>query len=159
MQIESKKIIARIVVFAAILVCFSGCTSRGELRHNKSRDALITEIRSFKNTPYVYGGSTPSGTDCSGFTMRVFKRFGYNLPHSASKQAKMGRPVSRANLKMGDLVFFRTSKSRAITHVGIYLWSGKMVHASSGKGIIVIKWMGHSYWEKRYAGARRIVDF
>jgi len=136
----------------------AGCVSRATTRTPR-RDALVEEIRHFKGTPYVYGGSTPKGTDCSGFTMTVFKGFGVKLPHSAEKQFKMGKPISRRNLKMGDLVFFRRGSHGKVNHVGIYLWEGKMVHASSTYGVIVVRWVGNPYYEHRYAGARRIIGF
>lgn len=136
----------------------AGCVPRTTIR-TPQRDKLVEEIHKFKGTPYVYGGSTPRGTDCSGFTMTVFSKFGVKLPHSASKQFRMGRPVSRRNLKMGDLVFFKRSKHGSVNHVGIYLWDGKMAHASSSKGVIVIRWVGNVYYEHRYAEARRIIDF
>ncbi|MBN2378531.1 C40 family peptidase [candidate division WOR-3 bacterium] len=148
--------------FALILVggmaVLSGCVSRYSIR-TPERDALVAEIHRFKGTPYRYGGSTPKGTDCSGFTMTVFKRFGVNLPHGAYSQSKMGKPIRRQELKMGDLVFFKTGRNKKINHVGIYLWDGKMAHASSSYGVVVVTWVGNSYWEKRFAGARRIVDF
>jgi len=143
----------------AVLGLAAGCVAPPSSYRTPQRDALIEEIRRFKGTPYVYGGSSPAGADCSGFTMAVFARFGKTLPHSASKQFKMGRPVARADLKMGDLVFFKTGGSKRVNHVGIHLWDGKMVHASSTYGVIVVKWEGNTYYERRYAGARRIVDF
>lgn len=149
-----------LLLLSLLLVILSaGCSPPSQVRRTPQRDALIEEIRKFKGTPYVYAGSTPSGTDCSGFTMTVFRRFGVELPHGASSQFKRGRAVSRANLKMGDLVFFATGGGRAINHCGIHLWDGKMVHASSSHGVIVVRWEGSSYWESRFVGARRIVDF
>lgn len=156
-------LIRGVLVMGGMLLIVMGCvTGAGcvpRTTRTPQRDALVEEIRSFKGTPYLYGGSTPKGTDCSGFTMTVLKRFGVKLPHSASKQFKMGRPVSRRNLKMGDLVFFRRGRHGSINHVGIYLWDGKMVHASSSRGVIVVRWEGNIYYEHRYAGARRIIDF
>jgi len=150
--------LARIALGITVLLLLASCVPRQSTK-TPQRDRLVSEIHKFKGTPYVYGGSTPRGTDCSGFTMTVFADFDTRLPHSASKQAKMGRPVRRSDLKMGDLVFFKTGGSRTINHVGIYLWDGKMAHASSSKEVIVIRWVDNVYYERRYAGARRIVDF
>ncbi len=151
---------SRILLLAAgLILLLPGCVVRQAVYRTPERDALIEEIRRFKGAPYRYGGSTPKGTDCSGFTMTVFRRFGVNLPHGAKSQYQMGKPVAFTSLKMGDLVFFRTGKSRNVNHVGIYLWDGKMVHASSSYGVIVEPFVSSSYWEPRYVGARRIVDF
>jgi len=150
--------IGGVVLILMGCVTVAGCVPRATTR-TPQRDALIEEIRRFKGTPYLYGGSTPKGTDCSGFTMTVFKGFGVKLPHSAEKQFKMGKPVSRRNLKMGDLIFFRRGRHGKVNHVGIYLWDGKMAHASSTYGVIVVRWVGNPYYEHRYAGARRIIDF
>jgi len=148
-----------LVLFLAFsTLMLSGCVSRYTTR-TPQRDALVEEIHRFKGTPYLYGGSTPRGTDCSGFTMTVFKQFGVNLPHGATSQSKMGKPVSRSELKIGDLVFFKTGGGNQINHVGIYLWDGKMAHASSKRGVIVVTWIGDPYWEKRFVTARRIIDF
>lgn len=148
-----------LVASGGLVVLLTGCVTRETVSRTPQRDALIEEIRRFKGAPYVYGGSTPQGTDCSGFTMAVFRRFGVNLPHGAKSQFQTGRPVSSSQLKMGDLVFFRTGKGRSVNHVGIYLWDGKMVHASSSYGVIVEPFVPSSYWEPRYVGARRIIDF
>ncbi len=147
-----------IQVVCVLLLSLMGCMSSTVIR-TPTRDALVEEIHRFKGTPYRYGGSTSSGTDCSGFTMTVFARFGVKLPHTASGQFKMGKSVSREALKIGDLVFFKTQGSKEVNHVGIYLWDGKMVHASSTDGVIVVPFTGNIYYEHRYAGARRIIDF
>jgi cell wall-associated NlpC family hydrolase len=145
-------------VLSIFLLTMPGCITSTVIR-TPTRDVLVEEIHKFKGTPYKYGGSTPGGTDCSGFTMTVFARFGVKLPHTASGQFKMGKSVTRENLKIGDLVFFRTQGSKEVNHVGIYLWDGKMVHASSTDGVIVVPFTGNIYYEHRYAGARRIIDF
>ncbi len=93
---------------------------------------IVDYALTFLGTPYVWGGSTPDGFDCSGFTRYVYRHFGISLPHSSSLQSTYGTAVSRANLEPGDLVFFFSP----IHHVGIYIGGGKMVNAAgTGKGV------------------------
>jgi len=106
---------------------------------------------------YVYGGSSPKGFDCSGFTKYIYKQFGYSLNRSASDQLKNGSSVSKDELQPGDLVFFRQGgSSRPASHVGLYIGNGEFIHASEpGVGVIISGMDSHS--ARGYVGARRIV--
>ena len=109
---------------------------------------------------YVWGAQGPSSFDCSGFTYYVYKNsVGVTLNRTSSAQSSNGSHVSKSNLRAGDLVFFDTSgpNNGAISHVGIYIGGGQMIHASSGKGQVVITSMNTSYWNKAYVTARRVV--
>ena len=111
-------------------------------------DEVVDYALNFLGTPYVWAGSSPSGFDCSGFAMYVYKHFGISLPHSSSIQAGYGVAVSRANLEPGDLVFFFDP----IHHVGIYIGGGKMVDAAgTGKGVRI------DYLWSSYNCGRRIL--
>ena len=117
--------------------------------------------RQFLGTPYVYGGFSPYGFDCSGFTMYVFSQFGYSLPHGASGQMSCGAAVSRSNLQPGDLVFFYDPSYAydgvTATHVGIYVGGGQFIHASSyGGGVCYSDLNDPWYYSPLYCGARRI---
>jgi cell wall-associated NlpC family hydrolase len=125
--------------------------SRGLVRFN-----LVNFAKNFVNTPYVYGGSSPRGFDCSGFTRYIFSKFGYLLPHRAFEQAKIGESVPKEELQPGDLVFFFTQRSKQVNHAGIYLEAGQFIHASSGSGTVRISSLNEGYYQKRYQGARRI---
>ncbi|HWQ61515.1 MAG TPA: NlpC/P60 family protein [Negativicutes bacterium] len=118
-----------------------------------TRRIIQTAMR-FVGVPYVFGGNGPNGFDCSGFTRYVFGKSGIGLPRMADEQFGLGRPVGKANLQPGDLVFFETYTD-GISHVGIYLGEGKFISATSSRGV-AIAWMGDSYWGPRYVGARRV---
>ena len=121
---------------------------------NTVREELIAYAYTYLGTPYVYGGSSYSGTDCSGFTMAVFAKFGYSLSHGASDQYYTATSVSSEERQAGDLVFFDTFGG--ISHVGIYLGGGQFIHASSSGGVKVNS-LYESYYAACYLGAGRIL--
>ncbi len=107
---------------------------------------------------YVWGAVGQRGTfDCSGFTSYVYKKNGIHIPRTSLNQSKFGKFVSRRNLKIGDLVFFDTSKHRRgyVNHVGIYIGNGKFIHASSAKKKVVITNLNKPFYSSRFKGARR----
>ena len=101
---------------------------------------------------YVWGAAGPVRWDCSGLTMRAFEQAGVRLPHSSRAQFNYGRSIARNNLLPGDLVFFGTP----ISHVGIYIGKGKMVHAPRPGARVQIVEFGNYFGKKRYVGARRL---
>lgn len=116
---------------------------------------IINNSLNYVGVPYVFGGTTPRGFDCSGFTRYVFATAGISLPRTADVQFEVGVPVSYNNLKPGDLVFFSTYTYGA-SHVGIYLGDGKFINASSSRGVVVDS-LSMSYWANTYIGARRVL--
>lgn len=116
---------------------------------------LYAEARRWKGTPYVHGGNDTDGIDCSGFVFRVYEKlFGIRLPRDTSQQALIGVPISKSQLRAGDLVFF--SRYSKLSHVGIYLKNGEFVHASTSSGII-ISHLEDGYWQKTYRTSRRLL--
>lgn len=113
---------------------------------------LIEYASSFMGVPYVWGGASPGGFDCSGFTQYVMKNFGVDLPHYSTSQFTMGTPVSKSELQVGDLVFFAGSLGTvsAPRHVGIYIGNGQFIQAGSG-GVHISTLASYP----GYAGARR----
>lgn len=124
---------------------------------NSSGTEIVNYAKSYLGVKYVYGGASPSGFDCSGFTMYVYKKYGYTLSHSATAQSKVGKEVSRANLQPGDLVIFRDSSNKAIGHVGIYIGGNQFIHASSPGDVVKITSLSSSYYNTRYVTARRLI--
>jgi cell wall-associated NlpC family hydrolase len=127
--------------------------------HNRSSRAvilgnnIINTAFKFQGVPYVYGGSTPRGFDCSGYVQYVYNLHGVKTPRMAHHQYYAGTPVSRANLIPGDLVFFETYTA-GISHVGIYIGNNKFIHASSS-GAVRINGLDQEYYRTRYRGAAR----
>jgi cell wall-associated NlpC family hydrolase len=107
---------------------------------------------------YKMGGTGPKVFDCSGFTMWVYKQVGYSLPRTAADQYKKGTAVDKKNLKPGDLVFFKDTYKKGISHVGIYIGDGKFAHAANSEDDMEITPLSNSYWSKHYAGAKRIFN-
>ena len=117
---------------------------------------IIAHSYSYLGTPYRYGGTSYSGIDCSGFTMKVFAQFGISLPHGASDQYFLSTPVTTEERAPGDLVFFNTS-GYGIGHVGIYLGGGQFIHASTSRGVIISS-LYESYYANTYLYAGRIIS-
>ena len=115
---------------------------------------LLNIAMRFGGVPYVWGGETPAGFDCSGFVQYVFRQIGINLPRTADVQYELGRKVLQSELQPGDLVFFETYEPGA-SHDGIYVGEGKFIAANSGTGVAVVS-LGDPYWSSRYLGARRL---
>lgn len=112
----------------------------------------------FVGYPYVYGGSSPKGFDCSGFTSYVYKQFGYSINRTASNQLDNGYAVAKSDLQPGDLVMFcQYGSTKRASHVGIYIGNNKYVHSSTpGVGVIISDLSDMSI-SSGYVGARRIV--
>ncbi|MGG1365932.1 peptidoglycan-binding protein [Priestia megaterium] len=127
-------------------------TSTGSSTSSSSASKVISYGKRFMGTPYVWGGSTPSGFDCSGFLNYVYRNaVGVNLPRTVAAIYQTGTRVSSP--QPGDIVFFETYKPGA-SHAGIYLGNGQFLNASSSQGVTISS-MSNSYWSKRYLGAKR----
>ena len=119
------------------------------------RQSVLNYAAQFLGVPYVYGGSTPSGFDCSGFTSYVFKNTVGSIPRVAQAQYDATSRVSRDDLLPGDLVFFGSSTS-SISHVGIYVGSNQFIHAPSTGDVVKYSSLTGSY-ATRYQGAGRVI--
>lgn len=121
------------------------------------KKAVVAQTaKSYSGVPYVWGGTSPSGFDCSGFTHYVFLKNGIIIPRVSADQYYAGVWVDKSQLQIGDLVFFTTYKPGP-SHVGIYIGNGKFIHASSGAGRITISDMNNPYYKECYIGAKRVI--
>ena len=129
-----------------------------EMPPNRSNSPVRTVLRaaySVLGSPYMFGGTSPYGFDCSGFTKYAFARVGVHLPRTADAQLSAGRQIPLQNLRPGDLIFFTTYEPGA-SHVGIYLGNGKFIHSGSSTGVAIASAFT-GYWGARYYGACRIL--
>lgn len=122
-----------------------------------SGSSAVSIAYQYLGVPYVYGGASPSGFDCSGFTMYVYNQLGISLPHGATPQLKYGTYISRSELQPGDLVFF-SDGSYPASHVGIYVGDDQFIHASSSTGngyCVCVSSLNTNYYSRNFVGGRR----
>lgn len=163
-------IILRLQVFLMCLA-LSACASKPQTELHKTgakqdhHEALFTneemvkkllyqQHATWEGVNYKLGGLSQSGVDCSGFVYKTYRdKFGIHLPRTTQHQAQLGKKISKSQLRPGDLVFFKTGiKTR---HVGIYIGSGRFLHASSTKGVTISQ-LNEQYWKNKYWHARRL---
>ena len=156
----------RIAIIASVLAATSalmgGTASAHHLRnHNEQRKHVKIRAKSVIGSPYRYGGSSPSGFDCSGFTRWTYYKHGASLPRTSMEQYNLGtrngyrRIRNRANLQIGDLVFHKTT-SATVGHVGIYIGDDKFISSTSSGGVRVRSIYDPYYWGPRWVGATRL---
>lgn len=154
-----------------VLMFFSGCSTRKSATVSKPvsisktasvnlndlalvKQRLYNQYREWKGTRYRVGGVSKRGVDCSGFIYVTFhSKLGVELPRTTGQQAQMGVPVRKIELKVGDLVFFKTGWS--VKHVGVYLEKRQFLHASTSRGVMISS-LDNVYWKSKYWKARRI---
>ena len=158
-----------IMFYSTFLILISGCISFGPTPPSPAHrdaaqpapgaeraEALLQALLAL-GLDYRHGGNSPvSGFDCSGLVAHVYREaWNIRLPRDTRAQSEAGTPVSLAELRAGDLVFYDTLK-RPYSHVGIYLGDGKFVHAPKSGARVRIESLQSTYWTQRFNGARRI---
>lgn len=127
---------------------------------NNLLNKIIKESNTYLGTPYLWGGTTKNGIDCSAFVKNVYLSIGIKLPRVSQNQAKVGKTITLDKIRKGDLIFFETDKNRpnTVSHVGIYLGSGNLIHASSKNKKVVIVPLNQGYFLSKIVIIKRIVD-
>ncbi|MGI8775018.1 MAG: C40 family peptidase [Actinomycetota bacterium] len=152
-------LIASLAVLSTILA--GPVSAHTPNNYQKARDHLRARARNVTGTPYRYGGSSPSGFDCSGFTRWTFDGHGARLPRTSMEQFKLAtraghkRVWKRSKLQVGDLVFHKTTSAR-VGHVGIFIGNGKFISSTSSDGVRVRSIWDRYYWGPRWVGATRV---
>lgn len=122
----------------------------------REQNALVKEAKRWLGTKYKYGGHSRSGTDCSGMVMEVYRKVcDVALPRSSHEQQAYCKGISKKDLMEGDLVFFATGRGKTVSHVGMYIGDGKIVHASASKGVIVSH-LDDKYYLRTYHSSGRV---
>lgn len=158
----------RITSQAIILLCFlgivfsQGCKSKRKVAEASPAFTVIETAKTYRGTPYKYGGTTRAGMDCSALVFHSYYAIGMNLPRMSADQSKLGQKVNLSQVKPGDLLFFATGKRKnQVTHSGIVTETAKddvrFIHASSSLGVTE-DYMSNSYWKKAFLFATRLLE-
>ena len=150
-----------VLTIGVVLFAFSGCASTPVASTAPAKtiaadrgDAAAALAAKMVGTPYTYGGSSPSGFDCSGLVQYSFRHAGVTLPHNTLQQRSASRLVKVSELRRGDLLFF-DQEGKKNSHVGIYLGEGRFVHAPSSGKSVRNDALSNPYWKKHLSEVRR----
>ncbi|MFD0694697.1 C40 family peptidase [Paenibacillus sp. GCM10027628] len=147
-------------IYKGVVIQLPGTASQKQSWEAKA-DAIIATGMKQLGTPYVFGGNTPGvAFDCSGFVQYAFNQNGFDLLHSAALMSQLGTPVSKNELRKGDLVFLQGTYTSGVSHVAIYLGDNKILQAGTlgTREVKVSTLFGTPYYDAHYWGARRIIN-
>lgn len=165
----AKKAAANKVAWSRVAAAPGGATSASGPRGGSPRDrfagakasrfgsGLASQALSYRGMPYIHGAASPSrGFDCSGLVYFMLRQRGLNPPRTAAGLASYGHPVSRIDLKPGDLVFFANTYKRGISHIGVYIGNNNFVHAATSRSGVRVDSLDAAYYRRKWYGARRV---
>ncbi len=151
-----------LAMMLAVMALLAGCASSPETPEqttvrasNEVASNAVVHAKAMLGKPYRYAGDTPAGFDCSGLVKYSYGRAGIDMPRDTQAQHRMSVLVSTRSLREGDLLFF-DQEGRKKSHVGIYLGSGRFIHAPSSGGKVRIDSVNAEYWKRHFVEARRV---
>ncbi len=128
----------------------------GSVDTNKAQ-AIVNTAKAQLGKPYVWGAEGPNSFDCSGLIYYVYGQNGINLPRTSREQANVGTTISQSQLQPGDLIFSSTDGSGGVSHVGIYIGNGQMIHAPQAGDVVKVTNANSSYWQSTFVKAKRVI--
>ncbi len=133
----------------------TGSSNTGSSGTSATGNAIVNCAKQYLGVPYVWGGASPSGFDCSGLVYYVLNSCGISVPRSLAQQQSMGTYVAKSDLQPGDIVYFQNTYASGISHVGIYAGNGKFIHAPHSGAVVSYADLNSTYYTQHYYGARR----
>jgi cell wall-associated NlpC family hydrolase len=149
----SAKVCSIVLLLAFV---FTMLPSNSALAATSKRQTVVNTAYRYRGRPYVFGATGPRYFDCSGYVRYVFRQHGIYLPRTAAAQSRVGTTISKRNLVAGDLVFFKNTYKRGISHVGIYVGNNRIIHAFPRRGVTVDS-LSNSYLRAKYALSKRVL--
>jgi probable lipoprotein NlpC len=161
MRLHTRRIgsfLIKLIILGSLAGSFS-CSSTKKIR-NQNIQQVVDTAKSYRGTPYRYGGTTRAGMDCSALVYLSFRSVGVTLPRTTEEQSKVGKNVPKSKLEKGDVVFFATGNRRGkVTHAGIVTQTGRgnvqFIHSSTSLGVTEDN-VFSNYWSRRFIRARRV---
>lgn len=153
--------IVTLLTMLSVLIVLSSCSTQASLPYADTKSDLLMvknieqQYQQWRNTPYIYGGNSFKGIDCSGLVKNFYnQKLHMSIPRVTIDQVKLGKSVSI--LQAGDLVFFKTGRGENGLHVGIYYKNGQFLHVSTSRGVELAN-LNNSYWKNHYWQSKRVV--
>ena len=135
----------------------SGSSASTSTSGSASGNKIVETAKKYLGVPYVYGGTSPSGFDCSGFVYYVLKIHGITVPRTCATMYNYGTQISKSDLQPGDLVFFQGTSAAGISHVGIYVGNGQFIHSPHRGKVVSFSDLSSGYYANHYYGATRVI--